>query len=236
MYNGIPPNMHGIYSSYSARIKQSQDNALMLPVSYVNGRRQHLDDSDEDFEEMLESDEEDAQSHHSVPDVNAIQEQNLPKVVHRKNTLFPPTKDLLERISDSTEMLVPIRLDVDLDEVKLRDVFMWNMNGKKNLNNMFESKFVTLEQFLTPEMFAEILCEDLQLEPHKFVKPISESIRAQVIDFEAIHEYELPNGGEQRVEIEASILVIITPETHTFNCSLIFRSERLIYEINSNGN
>lgn len=50
-------------------------------------------------------------------------------------------------------------------------------------------------------MFAELLCEDLQLEPVKFVKPISESIRSQVVDFEAIHEYELPNVENQRVEI-----------------------------------
>lgn len=58
-----------------------------------------------------------------------------------------------------------------------------------------------LEQHLTPEMFAELLCEDLSLDPSKFVKPISESIRTQVIDFEAIYEYELPSNGNQRVEI-----------------------------------
>lgn len=58
-----------------------------------------------------------------------------------------------------------------------------------------------LEQHLTPEMFAELLCEDLALDPSKFVKPISESIRTQVIDFEAIYEYELPSNGNQRVEI-----------------------------------
>lgn len=140
-YNGLSPNMHGIYSSYAARIKQSEDNALLLPASYVNGRRQHLDDSDDDdFEEMLEnSDDEDVKSHRSAmvppaPDVNAVQEQNLPKFVHRKNTLFPPSKEILDRISDNVEMLVPIRLDVDVDEVKLRDVFTWNMNGKLSLS------------------------------------------------------------------------------------------------------
>lgn len=50
-------------------------------------------------------------------------------------------------------------------------------------------------------MFAELLCEDLFLDPSKFVKPISESIRTQVIDFEAIYEYELPHNATQRVEI-----------------------------------
>lgn len=54
-------------------------------------------------------------------------------------------------------------------------------------------------------MFAELLCEDLQLEYHKFIKPIAESIRAQIMDFEAIQEHELPNGGNnQTVEINVS--------------------------------
>lgn len=136
MYNGIPPNMHGIYSSYSERIKHSQDNALLLPASYVSGRRQHLDDSDDDLEDMLENsgDEEDVESvTPAAPHVKPLQEQNLRKFVHRKNALFPPTKELLDNISESTELLVPIRLDIDLDEVKLRDVFVWNMNGMEAL-------------------------------------------------------------------------------------------------------
>jgi hypothetical protein len=57
-------------------------------------------------------------------------------------------------------------------------------------------------------MFAELLCEDLLLEPSKFVKPISESIRTQVVDFEAIHEYELPPNGNHRVEIHVSPFII----------------------------
>jgi hypothetical protein len=60
-------------------------------------------------------------------------------------------------------------------------------------------------------MFAELLCEDLQLEAYKFVKPISESIRSQVIDFEAIHEYELPNAKNHRVEINVRHTVELYP-------------------------
>lgn len=52
--------------------------------------------------------------------------------------------------------------------------------------------FLSLEQFLTPEKFAEILCEDLELSATRFVPLIAESIRNQVVDFEAIHEVELP--------------------------------------------
>lgn len=61
-----------------------------------------------------------------------------------------------------------------------------------------------VEQFLTPEKFAEILCEDLELPLDKFVPPIAESIRSQVLDFEAIHEVELP-AESIRVVINVSI-------------------------------
>ncbi|KAI8642764.1 hypothetical protein BD408DRAFT_415893 [Parasitella parasitica] len=208
-------NMQGFFSSYSARIKRSQENALLLPVSYITEKRHRLGgDSDDDFEEMLEdSDNEDDSDNEEgnggrqkrlaasaaaaveadAKSLAAMQEQQkkLPKIPHKKNLLYPQTTDFV-RMSEISEILVPIRLDIDMDEVKLRDVFLWNMN----------------EQYLTPEMFAELLCEDLQLEYQKFIKPIAESIRAQISDFEAIHEHKLPNGGSnQIVEINLDLQI-----------------------------
>jgi hypothetical protein len=84
-------------------------------------------------------------------------------------------------------------------------------------------------------MFAELLCEDLQLEAFKFVKPISESIRSQVIDFEAIHEYELPNAENQRVEINVRhndrLIAFILNNVY----SSIFKLVKSTCEINLNG-
>jgi hypothetical protein len=54
---------------------------------------------------------------------------------------------------------------------------------------------IVLEQFLTPEKFGEMLCEDLELPSYKFTPLIAESIRAQVLDFESIHEVEIPDDG-----------------------------------------
>ncbi|KAK4516909.1 uncharacterized protein ATC70_000236 [Mucor velutinosus] len=212
MYNAGPsPNIQGYFSSYSARIKQSQENALLLPVSYVTGKKHRLGgDSDDDFEDMLEDSDNDDDSDNNEENTRqtranaaavesdakvlaAMQEQQkkLPKIPHKKNMLYPQTTDFLH-MSEVSEMLVPVRLDIDMDEVKLRDVFLWNMN----------------EQHLTPEMFAELLCEDLQLEYHKFTKPIAESIRAQILDFESIQESELPNGGNnQIVEINLDLQI-----------------------------
>lgn len=48
------------------------------------------------------------------------------------------------------------------------------------------------EQYLTPEKFAEMLCQDLDLSPFRFVQPIADSIRSQVLDFESISQVPLP--------------------------------------------
>lgn len=73
-------------------------------------------------------------------------------------------EQLVKRMAGEKEDLVPIRLDMELDGRKLRDVFTWNRNEKN----------------ITPEMFAEMLCDDLELNPGVFVNPISSTIRAQI--------------------------------------------------------
>lgn len=65
------------------------------------------------------------------------------------------------------EHLVPIRLDIEFDGVKLRDCFTWNR----------------CEAMITPEQFAEILCDDLDLNPISFVPAIAQAIRQQVCSF-----------------------------------------------------
>ena len=46
---------------------------------------------------------------------------------------------------------------------KLRDCFVWNRN----------------ERLITPEAFAEVLCDDLKVPPGLFVRAIADAIRAQ---------------------------------------------------------
>ncbi|KAG0176425.1 hypothetical protein DFQ29_006154 [Apophysomyces sp. BC1021] len=180
----------GVYSMYPARLKRSDDNALLLPTSYLTNRKPRFNgESDDDFDELLEeSDEEGTSGVRTRSATTAAAaaaatptpapSAELPKIVRKKNHIYPDEVDL-ERASSMEEVLVPIRLDIDLDDVKLRDAFLWNMN----------------EQFLTPEKFAEILYEDLDLKDYKFVPLIAESIRSQVLDFEAIHEIELPTNS-----------------------------------------
>ena len=60
-----------------------------------------------------------------------------------------------------SEVLVPIRLDMDIEGQKLRDTFCWNKN----------------ETLLTPDQFAEVLCDDLDLNPIHFVPAITAAIQ-----------------------------------------------------------
>ncbi|KAI8993682.1 hypothetical protein BDB01DRAFT_847525 [Pilobolus umbonatus] len=198
---------HGTFSTYGSRLKQSHDNALLLPESYIQKKtRFQGSDSDEEFEEMIEESDEEEEEEEEVegqkvkeevtsaevlPIIDPIPKTstNLVKTVHRKIHNFYSTEEL-ETISHLEEVLVPIRLDIDIDSIKLRDRFLWNIN----------------EQYLTPEKFAEMLCEDLSLSPHRFIHPIADSIRTQVIDFESIQQVPL-NANNIRVNINLDLQI-----------------------------
>ncbi|CAO3613199.1 unnamed protein product [Cunninghamella blakesleeana] len=126
----------------------------------------------------------------SIPIGVAKENLNLPKNIHIKNQIYPKQEEI-EKAATITEVLVPIRLDIDIDDIKLRDVFLWNMH----------------EQFLTPEKFGEMLCQDIDLDTNKFVPVIAESIRQQVMDFESIHEIELPMESQIRAVINLDLQV-----------------------------
>ena len=53
---------------------------------------------------------------------------------------------------------------MDIDGQKLRDTFMWNKN----------------EQLLSPEQYAEVICDDLDLNPINFVPSIAAAIQQQL--------------------------------------------------------
>jgi len=97
------------------------------------------------------------------------------------------------------ECLVPIRLDMEMEGSKLRDTFTWNKN----------------EAQITPEQFAEILCDDLDLNPILFVPQISASMRQQIDSYPT--ETLLDEQTDQRVIIKLNI--------HVGNISLVDQFE-----------
>lgn len=142
-------------------------------------------------------------SHHldAVPCATPINRNRLGK---SKVRTFPLCFDDTDpaQIHDNAnqpEQLIPIRLDMEYDGQKLRDCFTWNKN----------------ETLITPEQFAEILCDDLDLNPVNFVPAISQAIRGQIEAFP--QDNLLDQQADQRVILKLNI--------HVGNISLVDQFE-----------
>lgn len=59
---------------------------------------------------------------------------------------------------------------------------------------------------VTPEQFAEVLCDDLDINPTMFIPAISQSIRQQVDAYAFPTDNLLEDQSDQRVIIKVSIL------------------------------
>jgi SWI/SNF-related matrix-associated actin-dependent regulator of chromatin subfamily B protein 1 len=72
--------------------------------------------------------------------------------------------------NEQIEDLVPIRLDIDWEKVKIRDTFTWNLH----------------DRVVSPDLFAEKLVEDLGLSLETsapLIRTISQSIQEQIMDY-----------------------------------------------------
>ncbi|KAJ3138714.1 Snf5- protein 1 [Geranomyces variabilis] len=90
----------------------------------------------------------------------------------------------LQDLADRTVQLVPVRLDLEVEGVKLRDQFTWNLN----------------ETLITPEHFAQLLADDFD-SPYapQFVPLIAEEIRRQVQSYGAAVEEDPAADGAPRI-------------------------------------
>ncbi|CAG8617646.1 1714_t:CDS:10 [Cetraspora pellucida] len=99
---------------------------------------------------------------------------------------FKFTLQQLKDIAQREDILVPIRLEIDgADGYKLRDTFTWNMN----------------ETFITPEHFAEVLCDDLHFPTSQFAPIIVKQIRDQLQGY-IIHPLSSPESSQPTLTAE----------------------------------
>lgn len=83
---------------------------------------------------------------------------------HRKSLqLRLSRKDNVQQ-SEQHEELVPIRLDLELDKLRLRDTFTWNLH----------------EKLVTPHTFTDYLLEDLKVPPENMAE-VGRQIRASTL-------------------------------------------------------
>ena len=136
------------------------------------------------------------------------------RVLHKKVRTFPLCFDdtdpsAVHENATQPEVLVPIRLDMDIEGQKLRDTFMWNKN----------------ESLMTPEMYAEVLCDDLDLNPINFVPAIAAAINQQLEAFPSDSDNLLREQADQRVIVKLNI--------HVGNISLVDQFEWDLAEENN---
>src|SRR2546423_3151475 len=108
----------------------------------------------------------------------------------------------MENAASAEEVMIPIRLDIDLDSFKIKDAFMWNMNG---LAPPFSSAYILPEELVTPDQFANIMCMDLDIPPQVFASQISTAIRTQIEEYAPVAEIQIPEETEMRVVVNIQL-------------------------------
>ncbi|KAJ5648099.1 hypothetical protein N7490_004471 [Penicillium lividum] len=111
--------------------------------------------------------------------------------------------------NEQMDDLVPIRLDIDWEKVKIRDTFTWNLH----------------DRVVSPDLFAEKLVEDLGLPMETsgpLMRQISQSIQEQLMDYypqiymhEEALDPHLPYTAYRNDEMRILVKLNITIGQHT---------------------
>lgn len=135
--------------------------------------------------------------------------QTKPRAGKKKTRPLRVSRKDMAKQAEAIEMLVPIRLDVDYDKIKLRDTFTWNLHDRT----------------VSPDLFAEQLIEDLGLQgPHvePVLSAVKDQLKEQLGDFmppvyteEDALDPELPYLAYKNDEMRILIKLNITIGPHT---------------------
>jgi SWI/SNF-related matrix-associated actin-dependent regulator of chromatin subfamily B protein 1 len=99
-----------------------------------------------------------------------IYSMNRPRPNKRRHPeLMVKRRDNLKQ-AELHEELVPVRLDLELDKLRLRDTFTWNLH----------------EKIISPDQFVDFLLEDLKV-PQESLAEVGRQVRAEMQ--EQIHNY-----------------------------------------------
>ncbi|KZV92276.1 SNF5-domain-containing protein [Exidia glandulosa HHB12029] len=87
---------------------------------------------------------------------------------------YYPQEDV-DREARKPAVLVPIRVELDTETLRVRDAFTWNLN----------------EELITPQQFARAFCADLDIPPQPHVEQVAGAIRAQLDEHAPIAAMDL---------------------------------------------
>ncbi|KAJ1018556.1 hypothetical protein NDA16_004838 [Ustilago loliicola] len=101
------------------------------------------------------------------------------RVFHRTNHVYHNDDDLV-RQAGRNEILVPIKIDLEAEQYRIKDSFTWNMN----------------ERLISPHHFAKLLLEDLDIPVEPYATQIMNMINQQIDDATGVADIEMePAAG-----------------------------------------
>ncbi|KAI8910932.1 hypothetical protein EDD86DRAFT_203960 [Gorgonomyces haynaldii] len=192
--NLLPP-----VNQYAHRIRRGETGLLQKIVTHEPVLRKRGRFVEEDSDEFEDSDSDEnmrSRRQSATPVSQSKTEKAYPPILPKRVRVLPTTKHEYEKLTASEsvaaakEMLVPIRLELDLEGVKIRDQFTWNMN----------------ETTITPEKFAEYLCVDLGININQHGHSIATNINNQINDWRRFYQREdFPVQEDSRVPIKLDV-------------------------------
>lgn len=122
----------------------------------------------------------------------------------RSKELYIPRKESAQQ-AEHHEELVPIRLDIELDKLRLRDTFTWNLH----------------ERLISQDLFTDYLLEDLKIPPealHEIGRQVKMEMQDQILNFyphiivedgplESGRPYSEHKDDEMRILIKINITI-----------------------------
>lgn len=90
------------------------------------------------------------------------------------------TSEQLKSMAEVEDHCVPVRLELEHDHHRFSDTFMWNCSGELRC---LRHK-LTPDTVVTPELFAQSLCDDFKLPPTQFVPKIVAAIKERVREYQ----------------------------------------------------
>lgn len=178
-------------SGYASRLRLEKTSLFVQTRPYRKRIASHVNyaEFEDDFDDGEGSGYGNGSSAGSPSEVKEVRNTELKRRVDpTKHAKY--TQEELDAIAEAPEVLVPIRLGLDFEDYKITDFFMWNVN----------------EKVLTPEQFAIITCQDMDL-PVGYTNNIASSIKAQLQEYAELASVPLPEGAGMNVIIQLSILM-----------------------------
>ncbi|KAJ3251677.1 SWI SNF, matrix associated, actin dependent regulator of chromatin, sub b, member 1 [Boothiomyces macroporosus] len=201
-------------NTYAPRMKRGH-TALVAPnvVEQKPKRNKFVEEASDEDEEFIASDEDDSEEEGGRTLRSRVREANTPVQAPepalppeaaafelKKRRMLSTTKHDFEKINmyrlenfaGVQEVLVPIKIELEVDGYKIVDQFTWNLN----------------EQVISTDKFAEYFCDDLDLNPQVYIPTVSRSIRSQIEEYKLYYQVQdAPVPEDTRIVIRLDINV-----------------------------